>query len=242
MDEDYDKPIFAGVTKLHLYWLGIAVTIITLVFLRVEVPLPVYPTCIFMLLLIAVALDQSWQNWKKSGLACLTSLALEEGGRSGYHPYDIRPATQVDADGKTVMSFLVFALGGFVIPMFAVQGSDAFIVCPPEYVEFLQSGMVCRAHLHKVNFEKMPRFIRDELKMLKHFDEEEVRKKRNLYFGMTSKMDGSATPHNLIEESKLLNQSEQITHYEQIINALYEQLAKKQPQMPFPIPEKTETT
>jgi len=212
---------------MHGYLALTAATVLTFLFVRVEMPIPVYPTLLFILLLLAVAFNESWKAWKKSGRACITDLEITEGGHSSIHPYDIIPATQYYKDGKRLRSFMCFALGGFIIVGFNVQGSDAFIVCPPEHIEETKSAMICHTKLRNVAFEELEPHIQADLLKLKGFNRKAVAMKKNLWFGTVSKIDNSATITNLQKEQEYLDKNKEITTLKNIISDLHEQLDKR---------------
>ena len=213
--------------KEYNYWILLIATILTFLFLRVEAPVPIYPAGLFILLMSLLAFDMSWEKWKKDGRACILNLEIKNGGHTSIHPYDVRPATQYYKEGKKLRSFMVFATGGFMITGFNIQGSDQFIVCPPEHIEETPSAMICHTELRKVRFERMPDYVQNELVHLTHFKLKKVRQKDNLYFGMCSKIDGTLTEENKIEETKFLDKNEEISTLQNIISDLHEQLHKR---------------
>jgi hypothetical protein len=209
------------------YYILAAASIFTFLFVREEYPVPIWPTSLFLLLMILLAFDMSWEKWKKDGRACITNLDIRDGGHSSIHPYDIRPATQYYKGGKKLRSFMCFATGGFIITGFNIQGSDQFIVCPPEHIEHTMSAMVCHTKLRPVDFDGLPDYVQHEILQLKHFDLKKVRIKNNLYFGMCSKIDGSLTESNQIKEAEFIDKNTEVSTLKNIIKDYQEQIRNK---------------
>ena len=120
----------------------------------------------------------------------------------------------------------------FTYSIFSARGKEAFIICPPEYVEEKQSGTICHAKLSPVPLSSIKSYILSELVQLDGFDPLEVQQAGNLYFGTLSTIDGSAIESNLAKEKKYLDQSEEIQYLKDIIDDQYEIQMKRFGQTP----------
>lgn len=190
-----------------------------------SVSVPIWGCGIGALTLVWAAIDQSWKAFKKQGKAAiLTSLKPAEGGHSTIHPDDktISVTGRIPGEESTILPrFMVFATGGFVHGGVEWRGYENFIVCPPEYCEDTASAFICHATLRRVDFDDLPDYIQEELLKLKYFSRAMVKAQKNLWFGMTSPIDGTSTSDNLAKESNLIDQT-------YIINELKKRLKDKE--------------
>jgi hypothetical protein len=182
---------------------------------------PKYPTLMVLLFLILAAVDMSTIALKRSGKAAiLTNVSIPKGGHSSVHPDDIVMAMSRGGNPsskKSMPSMVCFATGGFVTSGIEAKGWENFVVCPPEYLEDTGAALICHARLHQVGFNDLPDYIQHALLQLKHFKMSSAKVKGNLWFGLTSKMDGSATSENLVKESKFVDQTYIINQLRAII-------------------------
>jgi hypothetical protein len=201
--------------NVYAYYLFLLFVVLAFIFNSDQMEVPMWGTSLGVLFLIWVAVDQSWQAWKRQGRAAiLTSLKPGEGGHDTIHPDDITIAM---SKRESFPNFMVFATGGFVFGDFAVQGSTNFVVCPPEHVESTGPAFICHTKLRRVEFEELPDYIQTELEKLKNFNRSLVKAKKNLWFGMTSKIDQSSTTENLVVESKFLDQTQVINYLKSLL-------------------------
>ena len=170
---------------------------------------PTWGTLLGVLFLVWVGTDQSWKAFKRQGRAAiLVSLKPAEGGHSTIHPDDISIVMSNNDPGeKSSPSFCVFVTGGFVHGGIEWQGQENFVVCPPEHIESTGPAFICHTNLRRVDFSVLPDYIKEELTKMKFFSPLMAKTKHNLWFGMTSKLDGSTTATNLARESKFLDQT-----------------------------------
>ena len=190
--------------------LGLGV-ILTWIFFPVTSEVPRYPVLLGCLILITVAIDQSWEAFKRKGKAAIVDLPPTEGGHSTIHPYDIRMASGYDHETKTTHNFTVFALGGWMFGNMYFQGHGPFIVASPEYCEDTEAAFICHAKLVPVTYNEMPRCVKDELRKLEHFNRHTS---KDLYIGAISLIDGSDTADNREKLDKFLDQSKRIDFLE----------------------------
>ena len=203
----------------YTYYILLAATLGALILNDDPMELPMWGTALGVLFLGFMAADQSWKAYKWQGRAAvLVSLNPSDGGHATIHPDDISIAMNSRVEvGRTSPSFVVFATGGFVAPGFAVQGSENFVVCPPEHIESTGPAFICHTKLRKVRFEWLEDYVQAELMKLKHFPKFTPNAKGNLWFGMSSKKDGTATHSFLQAESKFLNQTSLVNQYKELL-------------------------
>lgn len=182
---------------------------------------PTYPTIALLALLGLMTSDYWWLALSKSGKAFICNLDIAKGGHACIHYEDIRSAIRYDEEGKRVKSYSVIAVGGFVVSIFANRGSEAFIICPPEYIEDTPSGVICHARLRPIPLRKVEDYIMAELVQLEGFDPVVVEEKNNLYFGSLSNIDSSTTTKNLAGESEDLDKTEYINYLKDVIEQQY---------------------
>ena len=200
---------------IYVYYLFGALTVGAFLINRDTFELPMWGTIIGFMFLLWIASDQSWKSYKKSGKACvLVSLKPSHGGHSTIHQDDISLAM---SQGTKQPTFMVFATGGFVHEAVAWQGSENFVVCPPEHVEDTGAALICHTKLRKVDYEALPDYVQVELEKLRFFNRPVVRAKQNLWFGMTCKLDSSSTAKNLAEETKFLDQTSVINYLKTLL-------------------------
>ena len=205
---------------IYIYYILLAASLIAFMVSDEPIILPAWGTLIGVLFLGWIAMDQSWKAFKRQGRAgILVSLKPSEGGHSTIHPDDISMAMNKN-EAKDSPNFLVFATGGFVHGGVEWQGQENFVVCPPEQIDSTGPAFICYTKLRRVLYEELPDYVQEELKKLKFFSLMMVRANKNLWFGMTSKRDGTTTSKNLALESKFLDQT-------YIINSLKDLLKDK---------------
>ena len=200
---------------IYTYYIFIAAVLIAFIADQSTVAIPAWGGGLGVLFLIWVAIDQSWQAFKKQGRAgILVSLKPSQGGHSTIHPDDISIAMSRKENERT---FMVFATGGFVYGGIEWQGSENFVICPPEHIESTGPAFICHTKLRRVEYERLPDYIQIELDKLKLFNKQLVKAKQNLWFGMTSKIDDTATTENLQIESKFLDQTNVINYLKTLL-------------------------
>lgn len=209
--------------------------VVTLFVTSEEMAVPKYPTIIFALFALwALAIIMA-DMFRIHGYAAVTTLPLEEGGHSSINPSDIRIAIP-SKDNPDSAKFTVFATGGFSAMGFEFKGKEAFCVSPPEYVHMdMESGLICTTRFRQVDFDDVPDYIQSELRKLKRFNEDAVRKFGNLWFGLTSKEDGSDTDANLMVERKFITKMQELNFLKDTINELREQVREERRRRARPI-------
>jgi hypothetical protein len=209
-----------GIKASHVYLAMGALAFIMLFVDTGSVPLPTAPTGIFILLLIIAASQQWWEALKAKGPAALiTTLPPSSGGHSTIHPNDIAIATSSPNDDMP--NFCVVATGGIFTGGVEWRGSENFFVFPPQHMEQTGAGVVIRTRFRQVKFEQLHDFIQAELLKFNNFDPRMVSVKKNLWFGVASTLDGTATTKTLLAESHYLDQTEQLNRYKKMIDDLY---------------------
>jgi hypothetical protein len=200
----------------YIYYILIAVVIAAFVVSKETIEIPMWGTLMGVVFLIFTASDQSWKAFKKSGRACiLTSLKPSEGGHSTIHPDDITFA--MSQDGGKYPKFAVFVTGGFVHGGVEWQGAENFVICPPEHLEQTGAALICHTILRRVQFEELQPYLQIELTKFKFFNPTITKAKNNIWFGMTSKIDWTATAKNLTEESKFLEQTAVVNYLKTLL-------------------------
>lgn len=201
--------------SIYLYYILIAITVAAYILSKDTFEIPLWGTLFGILTLIFTASDQSWKAFKKSGRACiLTSLKPSEGGHSTIHPDDISFAMSRDPKYPT---FSVFVTGGFVHGGVEWQGSENFVICPPEHLESTGAALICHTILRRVQFEELQPYLQVQLQNFKFFNLAVVRAKNNIWFGMTSKIDWTATAKNLTDEAKFLEQTSVVNYLKTLL-------------------------
>jgi len=202
----------------YIYYAIIAATVAFLFINTDTTPVPTLATGSGFLLLLLIAGDQSWKAFKRCGRAAIvTSLKPDDGGHSTIHPDDISIAVSPSTGSTGLPNFVVFATGGFVHGGVEWQGEENFFVCPPEHVEQTGAALICRTKFRKVAFGDLPDYVQAELLKLKYFSIRMVKVKHNLWFGMTSKLDGTATTKFLSAESDFLDQTSVINQLKKLL-------------------------
>jgi hypothetical protein len=200
---------------IYVYYIFIAAIVIAFIVSKDTIEVPMWGTGLGIIFLIWTASDQSWKAFKKSGRAgILTSLKPGEGGHSTIHPDDISFAM---AQSEKYPSFCVFVTGGFVHGGVEWQGKENFVVCPPEHIESTGAAFICHTKLRRVEFEELPDYVQVELENLKLFNRTMARVERNIWFGMTSKMDNSSSAVNFASESKFIDQTNVINYLKHLL-------------------------
>jgi hypothetical protein len=199
----------------YIYYIFIVVVVVAFIASKETIEVPMWGTAAGVMFLLFTASDQSWKAFKKSGRAAiLVSLKPSEGGHSTIHPDDISIAM---SQGSKYPTFMVFATGGFVHGGVEWQGSENFVICPPEHVESTGAALICYTKLRRVEFEELQDYIQVELEKLKLFNRAISRAKRNIWFGMTSKIDYSSTAKNLADETKFLDQTAVVNYLKTLL-------------------------
>jgi len=213
--------------KRIVYVILAACLIITIFFFSNEsISVPKYPLFFFVALCAWIAIDQSWEAFKRKGKAFVCDLELTKGGHSTGHFYDHRMANRFDRDGSKITAFSCYALGGFYYSGVGVEGSDAFIVVPPEQVIDVEAGTICFTKLFNVELDELPDYIKNELLKLKGFNPKVVAHRHNLYFGMCSKLDATATEVNFAAQAKFTAYNKQINYMKQLLKEYSSQNSK----------------
>ena len=200
----------------YIYYMLLIGTFLAFIFASEDVTeVPTWGTALGVMLLGYAAGDQSWKALKRQGRASiLTSLGPTEGGHSTIHPDDIRMA--INRSDSNLPNLMVFVTGGFVHSGLEWKGSENFVVCTPEHCESTGPAFICHSFLRQVEYERLPDYVQSELTKLKEFNITPL-KDRRIWFGMTSKRDGTATTKNLELESKFLDQTHVINHYKTLL-------------------------
>jgi hypothetical protein len=201
--------------SVYIYYILIAVVIAAFILSRETIEVPMWGTAMGVIFLIFTASDQSWKAFKKSGRAAiLCSLKPSEGGHSTIHPDDISFAM---SQGSKYPTFAVFVTGGFVHGGVEWQGSENFVICPPEHLENTGAAIICHTKLRRVQFEELQDYIQVELENFKFFNRTLARAKNNIWFGMTSKIDYTSTAKNLSDETKFLEQTHVVNYLKTLL-------------------------
>jgi hypothetical protein len=162
------------------------------------------------------------------GQGLITDLPTEAGGHSSFNPHDVRIAVPSKNDDD-LEKFAVFATGGFSALGFEFKGKEAFCVTPPEFLHTdMTSGMICTTKFHQVDFDDLPDYVQNELIKLPRFNAESTRAKGNLWFGMTSKEDGSNTPRNHNLERKFIAANQETNYLKNLIKEMQSQERERQ--------------
>lgn len=200
----------------------IGLLIISILFFGEETfAIPKYPLLVVILGITYVFAILMADAFRIKGQGLLTDLPIEAGGHSSINPQDIRLA--IPANGKSE-SFTVFATGGFSALGFEFKGKEAFCVTPPEYWRFdMTAGAVCSTKFHRIDYDDLPDYVQSELLKLSRFSREAVRKKGNLWFGMTSKEDGTDTTKNHDIERKFIAANQETNYLKELIKEMQAQ-------------------
>lgn len=199
----------------YIYYILIASVAIAFIVSKETVSVPMWGAMLGLVFLIYTASDQSWKAFKKSGRAgILVSLKPGQGGHSTIHPDDISFAM---AQSDKYPTFCVFATGGFVYGGVEWQGKENFVVCPPEHIENTGAAFICHTKLRRVEFEELPDYVQAELEKIKMFNRTMARIERNIWFGMTSKIDNSATVSNFAAETKFIDQTNVVNYLKTLL-------------------------
>jgi len=203
-----------------LFLVGI---IITLFFTQDKIELPRYPFFISSLGMLYLFVILTTDAFRIRGQASLTTLPLERGGHSSINPVDIRLAIPNTNDPNAV-KFSVFATGGFSALGFEFKGKEAFCVSPPEYVHLdMEAGLICTTKMRQVDFDDLPDYVQDELRKLHRFNEKSTKTKGNIWFGLTSKEDGTDTAQNQMIERRFITTQQENNFLKETIKELREQ-------------------
>jgi len=210
----------------YVYLVMVILIVIFLFTDKNTIETPTIATGLALFLMLVVAGEQSWKAFKRQGRAAIiTTLPPDDGGHDTIHPYDVKMANS-PSDSK-IPSFMVFATGGFVHGSMEWQGSNNFFVCPPEHVEQTSSALICRTRFRRVEFSQLQDFVQSELLQLRFFDPRIVGMKKNLWFGITSTVDGTATTNLLQAESTFLDQTDLINAYKKLLRDKDKEKKKK---------------
>jgi len=219
----------------HLYFIIGALAVIFLIFDDGRIEVPTLSTLCALLLMLIISADQSWKAFKRQGKAAvITSLKPDDGGHSTIHPDDVSLAVSpTNEEESDLPNFAVFATGGFVHGGVEWQGEENFFVCPPEHIEQTGSALICRTKFRKVDYNDLPDYVQSELLKLKFFSKRMVSMKNNLWFGMTSKLDGTSTTRMLSAESDFLDQTSVINQLKKLLRDKNESSGKDKSDQPF---------
>jgi len=216
----------------HFFYAMGAVTFLLLIFDEGTMEVPTLATSSAFFLFLLFAADQSWKAFKMHGRAAIvTSLNPDDGGHSTIHPDDISIAVSPSPDDD-LPNFVVFATGGFVHGGVEWQGQDNFFVCPPEHVDQTGAALICHTKFRKIEFNDLHDYVQSELLKLKYFSPRMAKLQGNLWFGMTSKIDGTSTAKMLAAESSFLDQTNVINQLKKLLRDKNES-NKKEAEHPF---------
>lgn len=207
----------------YLYWILGGLSLVFLFVDQSTTELPTLATVCAMFTMLIMAADQSWKAFKRCGKACIvTSLKPDEGGHSTMHPDDLSLAVSPSDEHSILPNFAVFASGGFVHGGVEWQGGENFFVCPPEHIEPTGAALICRTRFRRVDYDELPDYVQGELLKLKFFSKRTVKIQDNLWFGMTSKIDGTSTTKMLSAESDFLDQTSVINQLKKLLRDKHE--------------------
>jgi len=238
-DKTEEKSFYFAFNRIHVYIVIGALFAITLVFFnKASWYVPIWPAIFFFAFCAWTAFDQWNEAIKRKGKGLITDLEISRGGHMCIHPEDIRTASRYDRDGKVIMSFACIAGGGYLfMGMVGIQGNDFFLVVPPEHIMDAESGTMIHTKLTKRRFDDFPNYIQSALLKLPRFTLTVAKAKDNIYFGMTSKLDGTATAENFAIEEKFCMMNKQLNDLKKAMNEYSAQLDKarreQQPQQPI---------
>lgn len=220
----------------YIFYILIAIAVVALIFDKTYIPVPRTSTLVAFLLLIMMAAHYSWEAFKRHGRAAIiTTMKPDEGGHSTIHPDDISIAVSPPSgDESRLPNFMVFATGGFVYGGMEWRGNENYFVVPPEHVEHTGAALICRTRVRKVDIDSLPDYIQGELYKLKLFNKKTIMLKQNLWFGMTSTLDGTTTSKLLNAESDFLDQTSTINQLKKLLRDR-EEATKKTGDQPFVI-------
>jgi hypothetical protein len=212
MSKDEERTFYFHVNRIHGYVILGSLFAITLVFFnKASWVMPIYPVGFFLALCGYMAFDMWNECIKRKGKALVCDLQLDKGGHMCIHPYDMVRASRYDRDQNVIMSFTCLAGGGYLfMGMVGIPGTDFFLVVPPEHILDAESGMFIFTHLTKRKFSEFPKYIQSALLKLPRFSLTLAKAKDNIYFGMTSDLDGTATAENFAIEEKFCMMNQQL--------------------------------
>lgn len=240
-DNSEEKNYYFALNRIHVYIIIGALLVITIIFFNKDIwNIPRYPLIFFLIFCAWTAFDQWNEAIKRKGKGLICDLEISKGGHICIHPEDMRMASRYDREGKVVMSFTCLAGGGYLFAgMVGIPGTDFFLVVPPEHIMDSESGMMIHTKLTRRDFNEFPNYIQSALLKLPRFNLTMAKAKKNIYFGITSKLDGTATSENFAIEEKFCMMNKQLNDTKKIIDEYSAQYAKmrqeQQPMAPQPI-------
>jgi hypothetical protein len=185
-------------------------------FLKQMVTLQAFPLLIILLWLSFLVsifwIDHLRMHSTSMTLSCRNAAM---GGHTTINPEDFAIASAPQEEGDLGINYAVFATGGFVKDITA-NGKENYVVCRAELVEKNGDAYTCHAKLRRIDMDFLPDYVQDELFNLPKFDPVIAKKKRNILYGITSKIDGTATAENLRLESKIIQLTKQCNFYERL--------------------------
>ncbi|HUT00292.1 MAG TPA: hypothetical protein VMY59_08255 [Candidatus Thermoplasmatota archaeon] len=220
MSTNEEKTFYFSPNRIHGYIIIGALFIITLIFFNKQsVWIPFWPTIFGIGFCLYLAFDQWNECIKRKGKALVCDLQLDKGGHVCIHPYDMVQASRYDRDGKSVMAFTCLAGGGYLFAgVVGIPGTDFFLVVPPEHIIETETGMLVMTKLTKRKYTEFPFYIQSALQKLPRFNVTLAKAKDNIYFGITSKIDGTATAENFAIEEKFCMMNQQINDMKKTID------------------------
>lgn len=183
--------------------------------------IPKWPLFVVILLLTYVFAILLQDAFRIKGQGIIADLPIESGGHSSFNPQDIRLAVP---DNDESEKFTVFATGGFSALGFEFKGNEAFCVCPPEHFHYdMTPGAICVTKFHRIDYDDLPDYVQSELLKLHKFSVERVSTHENLWFGMTSKEDGTDNAENHNIERKFVAANQETNYLKELIKEMQAQ-------------------
>ncbi len=181
------------------------------------------PVIIIILIVVFIMTILLGDAFRIKGQGIFTELPLVSGGHSSINPHDVRMAVPT-GENTEEEKYVVFATGGFSAMGFEFKGKEAFCVCPPEHFKTdMTAGKICKTKFYQVDFDDLPDYVQAELVLLPRFKEEAVTKKENLWYGETSKEDGTDTAGNHQVMRKLIAKNQEVNYLKNLIKEMREQ-------------------
>jgi hypothetical protein len=224
-----ERSFYFQLNRIHGYVILGALFAIALVFFnKASWWMPIWPVVFFLALCGYMAFDMWNECIKRKGKALVCDLQMDKGGHMCIHPYDMQTASRYDREGKIVMSFTCLAGGGYLfLGMVGIPGTDFFLVVPPEHIMDAESGMMILTKLTKRKYDEFPKYIQSALLKLPRFSVTLAKAKDNIYFGITSKIDGTATAENYAIEEKFCMMNKQMNDTKKMLDEYSSQLERK---------------
>ena len=197
---------------------------------------------IFIVFMIVV--DLWFENWKWRTEQVIFNIVSEKilghcsiRLRDVFHiPWDI----ELNVDGTEIKSstqMTVMLTGGTDYSFYSGMGSSEFpvLIFPSIYEERKGNNCICHANLAPYTIDQLDLSLQEQL--LNLFPKRITRPKKifkwefggtPIYFGLTAKMDGTATSANIALEEKMKIKNETIKVLTDELNSVREQLKKRE--------------